>query len=158
MARPYSLDLRERVVARVASGVSCRAVATLFGVSVSSIVRWSQRQRRTGSAAAKPMGGARPLVLAREREWLLARIAEKPELTSRAASRAGRARGGHSGVPSPASRDRSPARERGCGSDHRFGGTAAFRLVLAGCRFARAALNCVRGAGSAGLLIRSSIG
>ena len=84
MARPYSLDLRERVAARVAAGESCRTVAALFGVSVSSVVRWSQRQRETGSAAAKPMGGKRPLVLAGERDWLLARIAEKPDLTLRA--------------------------------------------------------------------------
>jgi hypothetical protein len=44
-----------------------------FGVSVSRQVRWSQRQRETGSAAAKPMGDKRPLVLAGERDWLLAR-------------------------------------------------------------------------------------
>ena len=30
MARPYSLDLRERVVGSVASGESCRMVAALF--------------------------------------------------------------------------------------------------------------------------------
>jgi len=93
MARPYSLDLRERVAARVASGETCRAVASLFGVSVSSAVRWSQRQRETGSAAAKPMGGKRPLVLAGERDWLLARIAEKPDLTLRAVAAELAARG-----------------------------------------------------------------
>jgi transposase len=84
MAKPYSLDLRERVVAGVAAGEHCRAVAARFGVSVSSVVRWSQRQRQTGSAAAKPMGGHRPLALAAERRWLLARIGEKPDLTLRA--------------------------------------------------------------------------
>jgi len=57
MARAYSLDLRERVVAAVASGQSCRAVADRFGVSVASVVKWSQRFRSTDSAAAKPMGG-----------------------------------------------------------------------------------------------------
>jgi transposase len=84
MARPYSQDLRERVVAAVANGRTCRAVAALFGVSVASVVKWSQRWRATGSAAAKPMGGWRPLRLADERDWLLARIAEKPDLTLRA--------------------------------------------------------------------------
>lgn len=39
MARPYSLDLRERVVASVASGQTCRAVAELFDVSVASVVK-----------------------------------------------------------------------------------------------------------------------
>src|SRR5262245_31698127 len=81
MARPYSLDLRKRVVATVAAGQSCRAVAEVFDVSVASVVKWSQRSRTTGSAAAKPMGGRRPYLLEAERDWLLARLAEKPDLT-----------------------------------------------------------------------------
>ena len=84
MARAYSLDLRERVVAAVAAGQSCRAVATTFMVSVSSVVKWSQRYRATGSAAARPMGGNRPYVLASERDWLLARLTEQPDVTLRA--------------------------------------------------------------------------
>jgi transposase len=84
MARPYSRDLRDRVVATVARGRTCRATAALFGVSVASVVKWSQRWRPTGSAAAKPMGGRRPLQLEGAREWLLARIAEKSDLTLRA--------------------------------------------------------------------------
>jgi transposase len=84
MARPYSQDLRERVVASVTGGRSRRRTAALFGVSVASVVKWSQRFQATGSAAAKPMGGHRPRVLAGERDWLLARIAEKPDLTLRA--------------------------------------------------------------------------
>ena len=83
MARAYSLDLRERVVAAVASGESCRAVAATFKVSVASVVKWSQRFRATGSAAARPMGGNRPYVLAGERAWLLGRLAKKPDLTLR---------------------------------------------------------------------------
>ncbi len=81
MARPYSLDLRERVVATVAGGLPCRAVAQLFDVSVASVVKWSQRSRATGSAAAKPMGGRRPYLLESERGWLLERLGEKPDLT-----------------------------------------------------------------------------
>ena len=84
MARPYSTDLRDRVVASVGAGRSCRATASLFGVSVASVVKWCQRWRATGSAAPSRMGGWRPLLLKSEREWLLARIAEKPDLTLRA--------------------------------------------------------------------------
>ena len=84
MGRAYSLDLRERVVAAVAAGESCRAVAATFKVSVASVVKWSQRFRATGSAAARPVGGHRPYVLSSERDWLLARLAEKPDLTLRA--------------------------------------------------------------------------
>lgn len=82
--RPYSLDLRERVVASVAGGRTCRETARLFEVSVASVVKWAQRKRRTGSAAARPMGWRnRPLILLPEREWLLARVAAKPDLTLR---------------------------------------------------------------------------
>lgn len=84
MGRAYSLDLRERVVAAVAAGESCRAVAATFKVSVASVVKWSQRFRATGSAAARPVGGHRPYVLASQRAWLLTRLAEQPDVTLRA--------------------------------------------------------------------------
>ena len=51
---------------------------------MASVVKWSQRFRATGSAAAAKMGGWRPLRLTSERDWLLAQIAEKPDLTLRA--------------------------------------------------------------------------
>jgi transposase len=84
MARAYSSDLRDRVVAAVMAGSTVRAAADRFGVSVASAVKWSQRYRATGSAAAKPRGGKKPYVLVGQREWLLARIAEAPDLTLRA--------------------------------------------------------------------------
>jgi hypothetical protein len=45
------------------------------------VVKWSQRYRATGSAAAKRMGEHRRRILLGERVWLLARIEEKPDLT-----------------------------------------------------------------------------
>jgi transposase len=84
MARAYSSDLRDRVVATVMAGSTVRAAADRFGVSAASAVKWSQRYRATGSAAAKPRGGKKPYVLTGQREWLLARIAEAPDLTLRA--------------------------------------------------------------------------
>lgn len=83
MARPYSLDLRERAVGAVAAGHSCRSVASMLGISVAAVVKWSQRQRASGSPAAKRMGGHRPLILASERDWLLDRVRETPEITTR---------------------------------------------------------------------------
>ena len=76
------------------AGQSCREVAKTFEVSVASVVKWSQRHRATGSPAALKMGGRRPYLVARERDWLLARIAEKPDMTLRALLGAGRARHG----------------------------------------------------------------
>ncbi len=84
MARAYSLDLRERVAGAVTGGKSCHEAAKLFAVSPSSAIKWSRRQRQTGSAAAKPQGGRRPRLLEGLRGWLLARMAEKPDLTVQA--------------------------------------------------------------------------
>ncbi len=79
MPRPYSLDLRERVVAAAAAGETCRAVAARFQVSVSSVVKWCQRARATGSPAAKQMGGYRRSILEPEHDWLVARVAARPD-------------------------------------------------------------------------------
>ena len=84
MARPLDLDLRERVIASVLSGQSCRQVAKTFGVSVSSVVKWAQRYRATGSLAPGKMGGHRPYLLAGERDWILQRLDEQPDITMRA--------------------------------------------------------------------------
>jgi transposase len=84
MRGPYSKDLRERVVKALADGQTCRAVAATFGVSVSSAVRWGQRYRATGETAPRRSGGRKAYLLAGERDWLLSRIAAKPDLTLRA--------------------------------------------------------------------------
>jgi transposase len=81
MTRPYSLDLRERVVAAVAAGQTCRSVASTFSVSVASVVKWSQRMRVTGTVAAGKVGGHRRYILEPERDWLLRRVEEDANLT-----------------------------------------------------------------------------
>ena len=81
MPAAYSIDLRERVVAAVLSGATVREVASRFEVSVSSVVKWAQRARATGSAAPKPMGGKRHDRLAGHRTWILMRIVDQPDLT-----------------------------------------------------------------------------
>jgi transposase len=84
MTKPYSMDLRERVVAAVEAGQSRRAVAKLFNLGPATVVRWVERQRTSGACAPKPMGGVRHAVLLPERDWLLARIAAVPDATVRA--------------------------------------------------------------------------
>ena len=80
MSKPYSLDLRERVVEFVEAGASRHEAAERFEVSVSSAIRWMQRRMRFGSAAAKPSGGSTSRLEAHAR-WLLELIAEHPDLT-----------------------------------------------------------------------------
>lgn len=81
MVRPLSNDLRERVVAAVVGGESCRSAASRFGVSVSSVVKWSQRYRATGSVAPGKMGGHRKPVLGPHRAFIVERIEHTPHLT-----------------------------------------------------------------------------
>src|SRR5690242_9666634 len=82
MSRPYSDDLRSRAVAAVEAGQSCHQVAKVFQVGVSSVIRWVDRRRRTGSFSPKSMGGSRGYRIEGEhRAWLLERIVAKPDLT-----------------------------------------------------------------------------
>src|SRR5690349_24501657 len=81
MTRPLSNDLRERVVAAVIGGASCRTVASRFGVAVSSVVKWSQRYRATGSVAPGKIGGHRKRILEPHRTFIVKRINQTSELT-----------------------------------------------------------------------------
>jgi transposase len=81
MVRPYSNDLRERVVAAVTTGQSCRVVADRFDIAVSSVVKWSQRYRATGSVAPGKMGGHRRRVLEPHRAFIVERIEQTSHLT-----------------------------------------------------------------------------
>lgn len=79
MARAYSLDLRERVVAAIArGGTSCRQAAAHFGVAASSAIKWMQRYRLSGSAAPGQIGGhKRKAISGAHRQWLIARCRER---------------------------------------------------------------------------------
>src|SRR5256884_5941301 len=57
MPKPYSDDLRERVIEAVVAGASRREAAESFSLSASSAVRWLQRWRDSGSTRAKLSGG-----------------------------------------------------------------------------------------------------
>jgi putative transposase len=81
MVRPISNDLRKRVVMAVSKGESCRVVASRFGVAVSSVVKWSQRYRSTGSFEPGKMGGHRKPVLDPHRAFIVKRLNQTPHLT-----------------------------------------------------------------------------
>ena len=76
MGKPYSEDLRKRVVAAVETGgLSCNRAAEQFGIAVSTAIGWVRRLRETGSVAPGKMGGHRPKAISGEhRIWLLQRI------------------------------------------------------------------------------------
>ena len=77
MPKPYSLDLRERVVRFVEDGHSRRAAAGHFKVSVSFVVNLMKAVRTRGSFEPKPSGGRRHAKLEPHRLFLLAQVVEK---------------------------------------------------------------------------------
>lgn len=75
MGKALSMDLRERAMARLAKGESVRRVVAAFDVAPSSVVKWSQRLRETGSCAPAGTGGHPPRKITGAQEaWLLERI------------------------------------------------------------------------------------
>jgi transposase len=68
-------------MAAAAAGQPYRQIAKLFSIAPSTVSTWARRLRETGSPAALPMGGKRPFSLAQHRDWVLARVAEKPDIT-----------------------------------------------------------------------------
>ena len=48
MSKALSVDLRDRVIAAIEDGMSCRQAAARFRVSAASAIRWRSRVRRQG--------------------------------------------------------------------------------------------------------------
>ena len=81
MPKPYSQDLRKRVVDFVEAGHSRRAAARHFAVSPSFVVNLMTAYRLRGSLIPKPIGGRRHAKLDPHRAFLLSRLAEKNDIT-----------------------------------------------------------------------------
>jgi putative transposase len=81
MTRPYSQDLRDRVIAAVEEeGLSRREAARRYRISITAAVRWLQAAQQ-GRRTALAQGGDRRSRLTAHRDWLLSLIAAEPDLT-----------------------------------------------------------------------------
>jgi len=79
MTAPYSVDLRERALARKAAGETNREIAAALQISPSCVSKWMKRERETGSLAPAQIGGYKARTLSGERaQWLRERIASGP--------------------------------------------------------------------------------
>lgn len=82
MAKPLSEDLRIRVVRAVDGGMSRRAAAERFGVSVSSAIRFVRDWRGSGATRAKRVGGdQRSRRIEEHHETIMKAIEAKPDMT-----------------------------------------------------------------------------
>ena len=93
MTRALSMDLRERAMARLEKGETCRQVAATPQVGVTSVVKWSRRKRDTGSCAPKKPPGPKPYVLKEtQRDYIRKRLRDEPHDAAHDIGRACRAR------------------------------------------------------------------
>jgi transposase len=75
MGKPYSVDLRKRVVAAIEGGMSRNQAARQFGIAISTAIGWMQRVQLTGSVAPGQMGGHKPKAISGEHTaWLSQRV------------------------------------------------------------------------------------
>jgi len=80
--KPYSQDLRERVIAAVETGEHSQpALSDLFSVSLSFIEKLLRRWRKTKSSATLPPGGGCPRALKDEAERIRAEVTRQPDIT-----------------------------------------------------------------------------
>lgn len=80
--KPYSLDLRQRVIAAYETGeVSQRQLAQQFSIALSTVQAWIQRKRRTGSIAPGTTGGSQSKLDAEAHAALTRLIQTQPDAT-----------------------------------------------------------------------------
>ena len=79
--RPYSQDLRDRVLAAVDGGLATRVVATRFSVRESWVRRLKQRRAATGEITPRPFGQGRVPFHRRQETAIRAAVAERPHRT-----------------------------------------------------------------------------
>ena len=82
MSKALSVDLRERVIAAIGEGMSCRGAAVRFGVSAASAIRWRALSRRQGDVRPGPLGGDRRSGrIEAQAEVILGLLESKPDIT-----------------------------------------------------------------------------
>ena len=82
MPKPYSADLRERVLLADAAGLPPAVVAERFGVGLSTVYLWRQQARAEGRRCAKPHSGGRARGIDTAGEAILrALVAERNDRT-----------------------------------------------------------------------------
>jgi transposase len=79
--KPYSKDLRLRVLSAVDAGNPREEVARTFSVSMPTIKRWLKRRQETGDVEPQPIPGRPPRKGAMLKEWLPKHLEVNDDLT-----------------------------------------------------------------------------
>jgi len=80
--KPYSQDLRDRVLAAVKeTKLSQAKIAKAFKISKSVLEKWLRRQHETGACMALPHGGGHTRALAGCEAFICAQVKKQPDST-----------------------------------------------------------------------------
>ena len=79
--KPYSVDLRERVLAALAGGTSRTTAVATFQVSRSTIKRWLAQQARVGHLRPGRASGRPPTITKSDEPQLRAQLTATPDAT-----------------------------------------------------------------------------
>ncbi len=81
MPRAYAVDLRERALRAMASGMPAVEVALVFDVSKPSLFRWRRQQRTCGDVTPGTSPGRPRAIPAKAEDAMRAQIAAHPDAT-----------------------------------------------------------------------------
>ena len=81
MPKPYSDDLRARVVASIEQGATRAEAAEQHQISLSTVGRFLRRQRETGSVSPAQFGGYKRHALAGQEERIRQWVRQQPDIT-----------------------------------------------------------------------------
>jgi transposase len=81
MAKPYSNDLRARVIEAIEEGATREEAAERHEVSLSSVGRFLRLKRERGSISSAQFGGYKPYALAAHEDLVRRVLAQQPDIT-----------------------------------------------------------------------------
>ena len=81
MGKPYSMDLRERVVSAIEGGLSTRQAAARFAIGIATAGAWARLKRATGAVRPAKQGKPKGAVLDVHADFILGVLAEAPDTT-----------------------------------------------------------------------------
>jgi transposase len=81
MARAYSLDLRERVVAAIEEGLSTHQAAARFSIGIATAGTWARLKRSQGHVRPGRQGKPKGSVLDAHADFILGVLEGKPDTT-----------------------------------------------------------------------------
>jgi transposase len=81
MGKPYSMDLRQRVVAVIEGGLSTRQATARFAIGIATAGTWARLKRATGAVRPAKQGKPKGAVLDAHVDFIQGALAEAPDTT-----------------------------------------------------------------------------